>query len=108
MNARPLRRFLFRLAGFLHMTVGELCERMDSHELSEWIAYERHFHGPLGDEWRQTGTVAAAILAPYVRRGQAPKVTDFIPVEKPPQHKTQMEETLTRMAEAFAKKDSER
>jgi hypothetical protein len=47
-------------------------------------------------------------LAPYVRRGQAPKVTDFIPVEKPPQHKTQMEETLARMAEAFAKKDSER
>jgi hypothetical protein len=108
MNARPLERFLFRLAGHLKMTVGELCLRMDSVELSKWIAYERYFHGPLGDEWRQTGTLAAAMLAPYVRKGQAPKPNDFVPVERPPQHKTQMEETLTRMAEAFAKKDSER
>jgi hypothetical protein len=103
MNARPLRRFLFRLAGHLHMTVGELSERMDSVELSEWIIYERYYHGPLGDEWRQTGTLASAMLAPYVRKGNTPKATDFIPVEKPPQHKTQMEETLEQMARAFNK-----
>jgi hypothetical protein len=101
MNARPLRRFLFRLAGHLKMTVGELCLRMDSVELSEWIAYERYWHGPMGDEWRQVGTLAAASLAPYVRKGQAPKVTDFIPVETPPQHKTQLEETLAEMVQAF-------
>jgi hypothetical protein len=101
MNARPLRRFLFRLAGHLHMTVAELCERMDSRELTEWIVYERYWRGPLDDGWRQTGLLASAILAPYSKRGQAPKSTDFIPLEKPPQHKTQMEETLEQMAKAF-------
>lgn len=101
MNARPLRRFLFRLAGHLHMTVGELCERMDSHELSEWIVYERYWHGPLSEEWRQTGVLASAMLAPYTRRGQSPKATDFIPIESPPQHMTQMEQTLKAMAKAF-------
>ena len=33
------------------MTVSELLARIDSYELSEWVAYERAF-GPLGSEWR--------------------------------------------------------
>lgn len=31
--------FLFSLAEHLHMPVGELLKRMDSRELSEWMAY---------------------------------------------------------------------
>ena len=54
MNARPTRRFLFRLAGHLGMTVRELGERMDSRELTEWMAFERYYHGTIGDEWWQT------------------------------------------------------
>lgn len=101
MNARPLRRFLFRLAGHLGMTVAELCERMDSRELSEWIVYERYWRGPLDDSWRQTGILASAAIAPYAKRGHAPKASDFIPVEKPPQHTTQMQDTLQQMVKAF-------
>lgn len=105
MNARPLERFLFRLAGHLHKTVREICETMDSVELSKWIVYERYWRGPLDDDWRQTGLLASVFLAPYTRRGQSAKPQDFIPTEKPPQHKTQMEETLIRMAKAFARQD---
>lgn len=101
MNARPLRRFLFRLAGHLHMTVGELCQRMDSRELTEWIAYERYWHGPLSDEWLQVGVVASAALAPYTKRGSSPKPHDFVPVEKPPQHNTQINATLEQMAKTL-------
>jgi hypothetical protein len=96
MNARPMRRFLFALASHLRMTVGELEQRMDSHELAEWICYAR-FWKPLDDPWQQTGVLASAMLAPYSQRGHAPKPDDFIPVEKPPQHKTQIHEALARL-----------
>jgi hypothetical protein len=37
---RPLRRFCFYLATRLKMTVAELLDRVDSRELTEWMAYE--------------------------------------------------------------------
>lgn len=33
------------------MTVGELLERIDARELTEWQAFEV-VHGPIGPEWR--------------------------------------------------------
>ncbi len=39
--ARPARQFHFRLAAELGMTVRELLARMDSRELSEWMAFDR-------------------------------------------------------------------
>lgn len=84
------------LASHLRMTVGELEERMDSRELSEWLAWARYFQ-PLDNQWAQTGVLASAVLAPHVRRGQTPKPKDFIPVERPPQHKTQMLDVLAQM-----------
>ena len=81
--------FLFRLAATLGMTVAELCERMDSRELSEWMAVHRFFV-PLPDSWQQTALLASATLAPYAKKGHPPKPGDFIPVEKPPQHQEQI------------------
>jgi hypothetical protein len=84
------------LASHLKMTVGELEQRMDSRELSEWLAFARYFQ-PLDNSWAQTGVLASATLAPYSRKGQCPKPMDFVPMERPPQHKTQMLDVLAQM-----------
>jgi len=91
---------LFRLAGHLGMTVRELSRRMDSQELSEWIAFTRYFQA-LPDPWRQTGLLTSAVLAPYSPQGKAPKAEDFNPIEKPPQHANQMKAELQKLL-AFA------
>lgn len=105
MNARPALLFAMRLAGHLHMTLGELHLRMDSREFSMWMAYHTYFE-PIGGEWEQTATLAAAMLAPYCRKGQTPDPEDFIPVsKKKPQHKTQIHDTLRRMAADLNKTD---
>lgn len=93
--------FLFRLAGFLKKTVAELCREMDSREFAEWIAIHRHYH-PLPDEWRQTGLLASASLAPYCPRGRTPKTSDFVPVQEAPQHEMQIRENLERLAKDLA------
>lgn len=79
---------MFALAGHLHMTVGELCQRMDSRELTEWIAYTRYF-SPFADPWRQTGLVVSSLLAPHIRDGKVPAPNDFVPTLPPPQHEEQ-------------------
>jgi hypothetical protein len=78
------------------MTVKELGERMDSRELAEWVAFNRYFE-PLPDSWKQTGLLASAALAPYCPRGRTPKVSDFVPVETPPQHELQILDALERL-----------
>jgi hypothetical protein len=83
------------------MTVKRLCQEMDSREFAEWIAIHRHFH-PLPDTWRQTGLVASATLAPYCPRGRTPKVEDFVPIVKGPQHELQIQEALEQLARDLA------
>jgi hypothetical protein len=83
------------------MTVKRLCEEMDSREFAEWVAIHRHFH-PLPDAWRQTGLVASATLAPYCPRGRTPKIDDFIPVVKAPQHELQIQAALEQLAKDLA------
>ena len=92
--------FLFRLAGHLSMTVGELCERMTSAELTEWQAVDMYYE-PLPSPWRQTGTLASATIAPHCKRGQTPKPDDFVPVVKPPQTPEEMAAEFAKL-EAFA------
>jgi hypothetical protein len=84
------------LAGHLKMTVGELEQRMDSRELSEWLAFARYYQ-PLDNSWAQAGVIASATLAPYSKKGHCPKPADFIPTEQPPQHRTQMLDVLAQM-----------
>lgn len=79
------------------MTVAELCSRMDSKELSEWMAVHRFFM-PLPDHWHQTGVLAASALAPYAKRGHSPKASDFVPIERPPQHYLQDQAVLQELS----------
>lgn len=79
------------------MTVAELCSRMDSQELSEWMAIHRYFV-PLPDPWHQTGVIASAALAPYSGKGKTPKPADFVPLQQPPRHALQDEEALLELS----------
>ena len=56
----PLRLFAFRLARRMGCTVGELLGRIDSRELSEWIAFERV--EPYPDPFYLTGLVCATLV----------------------------------------------
>jgi hypothetical protein len=78
------------------MTVRELCLRMDSQELTEWIAYTRYYSA-LPDPWEQTGLIVSSLLAPYAREGQVPKTSDFVPTLKPPQHESQDRAALLKL-----------
>jgi len=84
---------MFRLAGHLHMTVGELSRRMDSRELAEWMAYTKYFEA-IGNPGAETGLIVSALLAPHAPKGKAPKPQDFIPIEPAPQHEVQAREVL--------------
>lgn len=75
------------------MTVAELCRRMDSQELSEWIAYTRYFKA-LPDSAREAALLTAAVLAPHSPKGKAPRMQDFLPLEEPPQHSDQQRAVL--------------
>lgn len=65
------------------MTVGELLERIDSRELSEWMAFER-LEGPIGP-WRadfHAGMVSSVLANIYRNRKKKKKAfvpSDFIP-----------------------------
>jgi hypothetical protein len=78
------------------MTVRELCERMDSCELSEWMAYTRYFVA-LPDPWLQTGLLAAIASAPYAGKGVSPAPLDYVPIAKAPQHEIQDREAIERL-----------
>jgi len=39
MRVQPERMFLFRLAKELGKTVWELCQSLDSYEITEWLAF---------------------------------------------------------------------
>lgn len=84
---------MFRLAGHLGMTVSELSRRMDSRELSEWMAYTRYYEA-IPNSWAETGLLVSALLAPHTAKGKLPKPSDFIPIESPPQHETQARDLM--------------
>lgn len=82
------------------MTVAELSMRMDSTELTEWIAYTRYYEA-IPDSWAETGLIASAVLAPYAAKGRAPQASDFNPIVKPPQHPDQMKAELEKLLGAL-------
>lgn len=78
------------------MTVGEIERRMSMRELVEWMAYTRYYEA-IPNEWQQTGLIVSAILAPYAGKGKAPSPSDFVPIEKPPQHDNQIMDVLQQL-----------
>lgn len=63
--------------------------------MQEWRAY--HAVEPFGDDWQQTGTMAAAALNPHSKKSLKP--TDFIPSYKPKQTQADMQTALMQLAE---------
>ena len=86
---------MLRLAGHLGKTLRELGD-MELDEFREWWAYCRYIE-PFGRDWHQTGTLAAASVAPYCSRGRTPKPEDFIPIETPPQTAEEMAAELAKL-----------
>jgi hypothetical protein len=82
------------------MTVRDIERRMSMRELAEWMAYTRYYEA-IPNPWQQTGLLASAILAPYSQKGKAPKASDFVPVEKPPQHRQQMIDVIEQLKREF-------
>jgi len=78
---RPGRKFYFFLALSLGMTVRQLLQSIDSHELSEWHAYYEIEH--FGETWYQTGMIASTV-ANSVRDPKKKKKpyspSDFMPI----------------------------
>lgn len=78
----PQRKFLFRLAGHLHMTVEEMLARISSRELTEWAVYEDET-GPLDAGYRAdvlAGIVSATVAnALKGKKGKRLKPSDFMP-----------------------------
>lgn len=92
---------IFKLALALGMTVRQLLNNLDSHELTEWIAYDMiEPIGPWRDDLR-AGVIASTIANIFRAKHQHPlRPTDFIPefnanVELSP------EETIQIFAAAF-------
>lgn len=59
------------------MTVRELLDRIDSAELSEWLAFDRVC--PIPDGWSQTGVIAATMANLWTTGGKRYKAADFAP-----------------------------
>lgn len=99
-----MRLFTFRLALALGMTVRELLARIDSGELSEWIAY--YNIEPFGEEradYRQG--ITSWILANQWRDKSAAalKIMDFMPYSRPAQSPQQTPEDMMRHMQMVSK-----
>jgi hypothetical protein len=87
--------FKLALATHLRKTLAEI-DAMSGEEFGYWMAYSRYYQ-PLDNPWLQAGVVASASLLPYSRRGKTPQPSSFVPIEKAPQHRTQINATLARI-----------
>lgn len=89
---------MFKLAGHLKMTVRELGQRMDSDELSEWMAYH-YYYEQIPDLNRSLAILTTAVVAGYARKGNVPDPKKFMGMGVAPTHSIQDEEVIRMMAE---------
>lgn len=62
---------------------------VDSEELTLWMAFTRYFKA-FPDPWRNTAMMLTATVGPNIPKDKPrPKVDDFVPVQRPPQHAAQ-------------------
>jgi hypothetical protein len=61
------------------MTVRELHERLDSVELSEWLAFDCEYGLP--DAYFATAQLGKAVMAPWAK--SPPAASDFVPFFEP-------------------------
>ena len=84
------------------MTVGELCERMSSDELTEWLVMHRYYQA-IPDINRSMALLTTAVIAQYAGRGKVPHPSKFMGMDIPPKHEIQDREALESL-----KRDMER
>lgn len=71
------------------MTVKEMLSRMDSEELSEWIAFDQRW--PLPDPWWQTARICLTIMGASGNYKHLPKEQNLIPAAvRPEQNQDQI------------------
>lgn len=58
------------------------------------------YYQPLPNEWEQTGLIVSSLLAPY-SRDKVPKPSDFMPIERPPNHHEQDMSALLKLRAAL-------
>lgn len=98
---RPLRRFWFVLALALGATVGELQDRMGSHEFSEWLAYyQRQPFGDSKDDYR-IGQLCSVVGNLFTEKGSEPlRSNDFFDLD-PWEVTVKIPETVTPETKQF-------
>lgn len=79
------------------MTVKELETRMDSQELSEWMAMHKYFQ-LIPDVNRSLAILTTATIAGYAGRGNVPHPEKFMGMQKPPSHPIMDEMALRSLA----------
>ena len=84
------------------MTVAELCERMSSDELTEWLVMHRYYQA-IPDPNRSMALLTTAVIAQYAGRGKVPHPSKFMGIDIPPKHEIQDREALESL-----KRDMER
>ena len=57
-----------------------MLDRIDSRELSEWMAF--HNLEPFGDDWRRSGLTTAAVYNVNITKGKRLSAEDFMPIVK--------------------------
>lgn len=88
------------------MTVRELLERIDSAELSEWLAYDRI--DPFDDGYWQAGMIAATVANAMGSGKRTYRPADFMPrparqrEQTPAEMKVVMESAIARHVAALA------
>jgi hypothetical protein len=85
------------------MTVRELGARMDSAELSEWLAYNRV--DPLPDSWTETGVVASTLANLLGGGKKAYRPDDFIPKGRPPRRLPSARQQMALFDRIVARRD---
>lgn len=84
------------------MTARELLGKLDSVELTEWMAFYQL--EPFGQDWLQTAVQSAAAQAPFAKKGQPPQLDKFMPVK--PRLKEMSDADFVRMIQALAIKNA--
>ena len=82
-----MRRFLFKLAGHLGMTVRQISDEMSAEELMEWLAFDQL--DPIGGQ-RQDLNFATLMLHQFGQEGET--VRDWMVVDPYPMTDNQREQ----------------
>ena len=82
-----MRRFLFKLAGHLGMTVRQISDEMSADELMEWLAFDQL--DPIGGQ-RQDLNFATLMLHRFGKEGET--VRDWMVVDPCPMNDYQREQ----------------